>query len=458
MPAAEHLQSCRLLTGQALSCEGRGLRAEDAALYLAHVALGEPLRRLAAVSGRHPSTVLRAVRRVEQRRDDPLLDDLLTRIEAVARDPGAPAPLAKESALSPSVPVPTPRAMPEGSNRTVAMPAATSGPDASRARKSTGSGLGAPDDRALAKEARRILRRLSEPRAFLALARGAQVACVFKKADDSLLTLARTPLEMARGFAAQEWIHCVHTGASMARYEITSVGRAWLKRTLSEDGDARARARPGLAPGLPGMGAGLNRTGAEAAGMAEAPGVFARQHQVPGVRRVQEEGGARSLAVNMGETPLGWLARRKGPDGKPFLTSSEVAAGEMLRELFERAQMGPRVAQDWARFLTPGGNGGARGSGRTPAEGPAEARARVAAALQALGPGLNDAALRACCFLEGLEATERRMGWSARSGKVVLKIALTRLSEHFGFAAAPADAEEDAAPVRRRRASGPAAA
>ncbi|MEC9434340.1 MAG: DUF6456 domain-containing protein [Pseudomonadota bacterium] len=444
MPAAEHLRSCRLLTGQALSASGRALRAEDAALYLAHVALGEPLRRLAAASGRHPSTVLRAVRRVEQRRDDPLLDDLLTRIEAVARDPGAPAPLAKESALSASIPTPTRRAAPDQPGRRGVAPVPA--PIAS-------APAAAPDDRALAKEARRILRRLCEPRAFLALARGAQVACVFRKADDALLTLARTPLDMARGFAAREWIMCVHTGASMARYEITSVGRAWLKRTLSEDGVARVRARPGLAPGLAeGMSGGL------AGGMAEAPGVFARQHQVPGLRRVEEDGQVRALPVNVGETPLGWLARRKGPDGKPFLTSSEVAAGEMLRELFERAQMGPRVAQDWSRFLTPGAASGARGAGRTPAEGPAEARARVAAALQALGPGLNDAALRACCFLEGLEATERRMGWSARSGKVVLKIALTRLSEHFGFAAAAPEAEaRDVAPAPRR-ARGPAAA
>jgi hypothetical protein len=36
-----------------------------------------------------------------------------------------------------------------------------------------------------------------------------------------------------------------------------------------------------------------------------------------------------------------------------------------------------------------------------------------------------------CCFLEGVEIAEKRMGWASRSGKIVLRIALTRLKRHY---------------------------
>ena len=39
--------------------------------------------------------------------------------------------------------------------------------------------------------------------------------------------------------------------------------------------------------------------------------------------------------------------------------------------------------------------------------------------------------MRCCCCLEGLEAAEKRLGWSARSGKIVLRIALMRLHQHY---------------------------
>ena len=55
----------------------------------------------------------------------------------------------------------------------------------------------------------------------------------------------------------------------------------------------------------------------------------------------------------------------------------------------------------------------------------------LAAALRELGPGMGDMCLRVCCFLEGIEMTERRLGWSARSGKIVLRLALQRLERHY---------------------------
>jgi hypothetical protein len=263
-------------------------------------------------------------------------------------------------------------------------------------------------------EARRFLRRLSEPGSFLLVTPDATKGGIFCKANEHSKPIAMLPVSVAVEFVREGWIRVFRRGAASIRYRIAADGRSYLKRLLAEDALKR---RPGT-------------------GFAEAATPFLAQHQIPGERAIMNPatGEPQTLRVNLGEDPLGWLARRKGPDGQPFLSPDEVEAGERLRQDFEAAQMGPSVAQDWHKFLTPGDRLAGSPVSRGPSEGPMAARDRVAKALSCLGPGLSDVVLRVCCFLEGLEACERRMGWSARSGKVVLKIALQRLAEHYGLA------------------------
>ncbi|MEO0358896.1 MAG: helix-turn-helix domain-containing protein, partial [Pseudomonadota bacterium] len=53
---------------------------ESARTYVAHVHGAVSIRALARVMGKHPSTVLRQVRKMESLRDDPLVDQILDTI------------------------------------------------------------------------------------------------------------------------------------------------------------------------------------------------------------------------------------------------------------------------------------------------------------------------------------------------------------------------------------------
>lgn len=251
-----------------------------------------------------------------------------------------------------------------------------------------------PDETLVRKEAKRILRRLSETGAFLAVSPGMENAVVLKAAGQARpLRIGVLETRIAEAFALNEWISCTSKGRVL-QYKITSVGRAALKRMLAEDDRAR---------------------------VARKDDAFTAQHStLSDVVMKDAAGHDQKHRINLTESPLGALARRVGKAGDPFLSMEEVAAGEMLRDDFERAQMGPRVAQNWERFLTVATPGSAAQGGNT-LSGPVAAREAVGNALSALGPGLSDIALRCCCFLEGMETAEKRLGWSARSGKVVLK-------------------------------------
>lgn len=144
----------------------------------------------------------------------------------------------------------------------------------------------------------------------------------------------------------------------------------------------------------------------------------------------EKDGTAARTVVNAAESPLGWLCRRRGKDGKPLLDERQIQAGERLRDDFERAGLGPRVTR---AYDAPPISASRRAAPETPepSEVQIDARRRVERACQALGPGLSDIALRVCCFLEGLEEAERELGWPVRSGKLVLSLALDRLADHY---------------------------
>jgi len=65
---------------------------EAVAAYLAHTVAGRTVRGIARAAGVEPSTITRRVRRVEDLRDNPEWDEILTALEAgfMARDPMAP--------------------------------------------------------------------------------------------------------------------------------------------------------------------------------------------------------------------------------------------------------------------------------------------------------------------------------------------------------------------------------
>lgn len=350
---------------------------EPVRLYLDHTEEGLSLRALARREGCHASTVMRHVRRCENRRDDPLVDEALA---AFGRSLGRGAFPARKDRPDMTAPI---------------------RPEASPALRPA-----LLDETTIAREARRILRRLAEPQTVLAVAPDMEKAAVLRSLPDG--STARTAVmdrAVAQAFALKDWITCRKPGR-IATYEITATGRAALRRLVECDEAGRG------------------------AGLAEAAQPFAAQHRDWAEREIRDEDGPRRVRYNAAESPVAVLGRRRDKDGQPFLAAELVEAAERLREDFELAQMGPRVAQNWDRFLT----GADRGSFRSDsggAEGPRQARERVAAALRDLGPGLGDMVLRCCCFLEGLEAAERRMGWSARSGKIVLRIALQRLRRHY---------------------------
>ena len=105
---------------------------------------------------------------------------------------------------------------------------------------------------------------------------------------------------------------------------------------------------------------------------------------------------------------------------------------DQKRTDYTLARLSSRISMNWANLadgIQQNYIGGEEAIDLTDAA--IAARRRVYDALSAVGPGLSDVLLQTCCYLNGLEQTERDLGWPRRSGKLVLQIALERLADYY---------------------------
>lgn len=180
---------------------------------------------------------------------------------------------------------------------------------------------------------------------------------------------------------------------------VTDAGRAWLARA--------AAARGGLLD------------------------PFRAQHLSAALAQMRVDGVAETVTVDEGESPLAWLARRKGRDGRALIEPHQLQAGERLRAEFTLAHLMPRTTSNWHAPIARDGRAGDGAGSFT--ETMIAARQRVRRALDAVGPEFAGLLVDVCCFLKRLEDVERERGWPLRSAKVVLQLALNQLARHYGL-------------------------
>ena len=143
------------------------------------------------------------------------------------------------------------------------------------------------------------------------------------------------------------------------------------------------------------------------------------QHLELARHQSHDETGCRDVTVDEAESPLVWLARRKGRDGRALIEPVQLLAGERLRADFTRAHLMPRITSNWSASVATGPRGA---SPATFTETVIGARQRVRATLEAVGPEFSGLLVDVCCFLKRLEHVERER-----------QLGLDRRARHYGL-------------------------
>ena len=133
---------------------------------------------------------------------------------------------------------------------------------------------------------------------------------------------------------------------------------------------------------------------------------------------------ARSVTVNLTESPLGWLLARG------HVSQRQFDAGERIRLDWERAQLAPHVTMAWDAAPIARIRGGSAGAPDLNGA-QIDAKVRFEKAIDNAGPGLADILWRVVCAGEGMREAETALGWPARAGKLVLTLALDRVADFY---------------------------
>lgn len=141
---------------------------------------------------------------------------------------------------------------------------------------------------------------------------------------------------------------------------------------------------------------------------------------------------AKVLAKNDDDyAPILKLYNRQRHMQHKYLNDIHVQAGQRLFENFVSSNLQPNVTMNWEKLSSAPQPHytGAKDAGF--GERLYIARKQLYEALKHVGEDFAVILVEVCLFGNGLEASEKSLGWPARSGKLLLTMALDKLAEYF---------------------------
>ena len=160
-------------------------------------------------------------------------------------------------------------------------------------------------------------------------------------------------------------------------------------------------------------------------------GAHANQHRRLETRHIYNPDKVqRCVRVNTGISVFKKLSTQRDAKGRPYLSADEVEAGDMFARDYGAANGSNIGTQSYSGVVI------SRDRACNGAEDISihmlDRQKRSRAALQYVGPGLDQTLIALCGREWGLEQLEAEQGWPKRSAKAILKLALARLSVFYG--------------------------